>query len=95
MITETVNSKKSTLVKNCLTLLFNGPYLSPKVYDKELEKVEVFEGLTDFCQTFKLYRGKSQDDIEDPSVVGEFKVCSLCFIIAHGLPKAPEGGIYR
>ncbi|XP_041074075.1 dysferlin isoform X4 [Polyodon spathula] len=44
-----------------------------QVYDKELEKVEEFEGLADFCQTFKLYRGKSQDDNEDPSVVGEFK----------------------
>ncbi|XP_028657297.1 dysferlin isoform X3 [Erpetoichthys calabaricus] len=44
-----------------------------KVYNTELEKTEDFEGLTDFCQTFKLYRGKSQDDNEDPSVVGEFK----------------------
>lgn len=32
-----------------------------------------FEGLTDFSDTFKLYRGKS-DENEDPSVVGEFKV---------------------
>lgn len=31
-----------------------------------------FEGLTDFSDTFKLYRGKS-DENEDPSVVGEFK----------------------
>uniref|UniRef100_A0A3Q3N520 Dysferlin, limb girdle muscular dystrophy 2B (autosomal recessive) n=1 Tax=Labrus bergylta TaxID=56723 RepID=A0A3Q3N520_9LABR len=44
-----------------------------KVYDRELEKVEGVEGLSDFCQTFKLYRGKSQDAGEDPSVVGEFK----------------------
>ncbi|XP_069048827.1 dysferlin isoform X4 [Lepisosteus oculatus] len=52
------------LEKGCDTL---------QVYNTELEKVEGFEGLTDFCQTFKLYRGKSQDDSEDPSVVGEFK----------------------
>uniref|UniRef100_A0A8C9WVR4 Dysferlin, limb girdle muscular dystrophy 2B (autosomal recessive) n=1 Tax=Sander lucioperca TaxID=283035 RepID=A0A8C9WVR4_SANLU len=45
-----------------------------EVFDQELEKVEGFEGLSDFCQTFKLHRGKTQDEGEDPSVVGEFKV---------------------
>uniref|UniRef100_A0A8C8RT37 Dysferlin n=1 Tax=Pelusios castaneus TaxID=367368 RepID=A0A8C8RT37_9SAUR len=44
-----------------------------KVYEKELENMEDFEGLSDFCRTFKLYRGRTQDDHEDPSVVGEFK----------------------
>uniref|UniRef100_A0AAR2JZB3 C2 domain-containing protein n=1 Tax=Pygocentrus nattereri TaxID=42514 RepID=A0AAR2JZB3_PYGNA len=44
-----------------------------QVYDRELEKVEGFEQLADFCQTFKLYRGRTQDESEDPSVVGEFK----------------------
>lgn len=43
-----------------------------KVYDTELENVPEFKKLTDFCQTFKLFRGKTEDD-EDPSVVGEFK----------------------
>ncbi|XP_055986385.1 myoferlin isoform X1 [Sorex fumeus] len=47
-------------------------YSKLKVYDCELEDVAEFEGLTDFSDTFKLYRGKS-DDNEDPSVVGEFK----------------------
>lgn len=45
------------------------------MYKTELEEVPQFNGLTDFCQTFKLQRGKSNDDDEDdPSVVGEFKV---------------------
>lgn len=45
-----------------------------QVYDTELENVEAFEGLSDFCNTFKLYRGKTQEEMEDPSVIGEFKV---------------------
>ncbi|OBS78630.1 hypothetical protein A6R68_18984, partial [Neotoma lepida] len=44
-----------------------------KVYDTQLENVEAFEGLADFCNTFKLYRGKTQEETEDPSVIGEFK----------------------
>uniref|UniRef100_A0A8C0XAP2 C2 domain-containing protein n=1 Tax=Castor canadensis TaxID=51338 RepID=A0A8C0XAP2_CASCN len=44
-----------------------------KVYNTQLEKVEAFEGLSDFCNTFKLYRGKTQEETEDPSVIGEFK----------------------
>ncbi|NXX16148.1 DYSF protein, partial [Podargus strigoides] len=44
-----------------------------KVYETELENVEDFEHLSDFCHTFRLYRGRSQDSSEDPSVVGEFK----------------------
>lgn len=55
-----------------------GPYRSKgydtlQVYKSELEQVEEFQGLTDFCSTFKLQRGKTEDDEDDPSVVGEFK----------------------
>uniref|UniRef100_A0A8C5BS85 Myoferlin like n=1 Tax=Gadus morhua TaxID=8049 RepID=A0A8C5BS85_GADMO len=55
-----------------------GPYLQKgydtlQVYDCELEDVPEFCGLTDFCRTFKLQRGKMEDEDEDPSVVGEFK----------------------
>ncbi|XP_075429238.1 dysferlin isoform X4 [Ascaphus truei] len=44
-----------------------------QVLDTELENIEDYDGLSDFCRTFKLYRGKTQDETEDPSVVGEFK----------------------
>nr|DBA15117.1 TPA: hypothetical protein GDO54_004372 [Pyxicephalus adspersus] len=47
-------------------------YDTLKVYDTELEEVPEFRGLTDFCETFKLYRGKAEES-DDPSVVGEFK----------------------
>ncbi|XP_077437415.1 myoferlin isoform X2 [Vanacampus margaritifer] len=55
-----------------------GPYLKKgydtlQVYDCELEQVEPFQGLTDFCSTFKLSRGKTDGEEDDPSVVGEFK----------------------
>ncbi|XP_028585610.2 myoferlin isoform X2 [Podarcis muralis] len=43
-----------------------------KVYKSELENVPDFRGLTDFCDTFKLHRGRSEEN-DDPSVVGEFK----------------------
>ncbi|KAJ3607327.1 hypothetical protein NHX12_024379 [Muraenolepis orangiensis] len=43
------------------------------VYDDELEDVPGFHGLTDFCDTFKLERGKRDHEDRDPTVVGEFK----------------------
>ncbi|XP_044276588.1 myoferlin [Varanus komodoensis] len=47
-------------------------YDTLKVYTCELENVPDFRGLTDFCDAFKLYRGKSEEN-DDPTVVGEFK----------------------
>lgn len=44
------------------------------MYDCELEDVPEFKGLTDFCDTFKLQRGKNEKGDDDPTVVGEFKV---------------------
>ncbi|PIO28668.1 hypothetical protein AB205_0093600, partial [Aquarana catesbeiana] len=56
----------------CGTYLERG-FDTLQVLETELENIEDYEALSDFCRTFKLYRGKSQDEAEDPSVVGEFK----------------------
>nr|DBA29492.1 TPA: hypothetical protein GDO54_009716 [Pyxicephalus adspersus] len=56
----------------CGTYLERG-FDTLQVLDTELENIEDYEGLSDFCRTFKLHRGRSQDEAEDPSVVGEFK----------------------
>lgn len=47
------------------------PRTLPQVYDCELEAVPAFQGLQDFCQTFKLYQEQPKSD---SPVVGEFKV---------------------
>uniref|UniRef100_A0A8C8RJJ1 C2 domain-containing protein n=1 Tax=Pelusios castaneus TaxID=367368 RepID=A0A8C8RJJ1_9SAUR len=57
----------------------SGAYLqtgldSLKVYNCELEAVAEFQALQDFCQTFRLYRGRVREEAsDDPLVVGEFK----------------------
>ncbi|XP_063786011.1 fer-1-like protein 5 [Pseudophryne corroboree] len=55
------------------------------VYNTELESIPSFQGLKDFCQTFKLQRAKSYDDNdEDLSVVGEIKASiKICFTSEH------------
>ncbi|KAM4807607.1 LOW QUALITY PROTEIN: dysferlin [Rhinophrynus dorsalis] len=58
--------------EKCGTYLEKG-FDTLQVLDTELENIEDYDGLSDFCRTFKLYRGKTQDESEDPSVVGEFK----------------------
>lgn len=66
-----------------------------QVYDCELEAVPAFQGLQDFCQTFKLYQ--EQPKLDSP-VVGEFKVCvhpslaapvSLCPLCFQKTNKSP------
>lgn len=49
------------------------------MYDCELEAVPAFQGLQDFCQTFKLYQERPR---LDSPVVGEFKVCVLPCVAA-------------
>lgn len=60
-----------THTQRVIILSFASSY---QIYESELERVDGFERLADFCQTFRLYRGRTQDESEDPSVVGEFKV---------------------
>ena len=47
-----------------------------QIYDKELEKVDIYEGFQDLVKTFELHRGKVKPK-EDATVVGEFKVTNL------------------
>ncbi|XP_071371948.1 myoferlin isoform X1 [Centroberyx affinis] len=74
-----------------------GPYLKKgydtlQVYNSELEEVPQFQGLTDFCSTFKLQRGKTEEDEEDPSVVGEFKGSFRIYPLSDdpGVPPPPR-----
>lgn len=53
-----------------------------QVYDCELEAVPAFEGLQDFCQTFRLYQ---EEPKLDSPVVGEFKV----HVHSHGTTRLP------
>uniref|UniRef100_A0A8D2Q8X0 Dysferlin n=1 Tax=Varanus komodoensis TaxID=61221 RepID=A0A8D2Q8X0_VARKO len=71
--------------EKCGTYLEKG-FDTLQVYETELENVEDFAGLSDFCHTFRLYRGKSQDASEDPTIVGEFKVCQP---LSAGGPHPP------
>uniref|UniRef100_A0A8C7HDV7 Myoferlin n=1 Tax=Oncorhynchus kisutch TaxID=8019 RepID=A0A8C7HDV7_ONCKI len=74
-----------------------GPYLKKgydtlKVYEGELEEVPDFRGLTDFCKTFRLQRGKTEDEDDDPSVVGEFKGSFRVYPLSDdpGVPAPPR-----
>uniref|UniRef100_A0A669D5P2 Myoferlin n=1 Tax=Oreochromis niloticus TaxID=8128 RepID=A0A669D5P2_ORENI len=74
-----------------------GPYLKKgydklQVYNCELEEVKEFHRLTDFCSTFKLQRGKNEDEEDDPSVVGEFKGSFKIYPLPDdpGVPAPPR-----
>ena len=54
----------------------NEKMFSFQIYDKELEKVDIYEGFQDLVKTFDLHRGKVKPK-EDAIVVGEFKVTNL------------------
>ncbi|XP_076413608.1 fer-1-like protein 5 isoform X1 [Peromyscus maniculatus bairdii] len=61
-------------------------YHTLKVYDCELEAVLAFQGLQDFCQTFKLYQEKPK---VDSPVVGEFKGLFRIYPFPED-PEAPK-----
>ena len=70
-------------LEKCKQYLEHG-YDTLHLIDGELEKVEWCGGLTDFCSTFDLERGKELDD-DDNSAVGEVKVsCPFLHILLHG-----------
>ncbi|XP_054963622.1 fer-1-like protein 5 isoform X4 [Pan paniscus] len=61
-------------------------YHTLKVYECELEAVPAFQGLQDFCQTFKLYQ--EQPKLDSP-VVGEFKGLFRIYPFPEN-PEAPK-----
>ncbi|XP_068577997.1 myoferlin [Cebidichthys violaceus] len=74
-----------------------GPYLKKgydtlHVFNRELEEDAQFQGLNDFCSTFKLQRGKTENEEEDPSVVGEFKGSFKIYPLPDdpGVPAPPR-----
>ncbi|XP_069012004.1 myoferlin-like isoform X2 [Embiotoca jacksoni] len=77
-----------------------GPYLKKgydtlQVYDRELENVPEFKGLTDFCSTFKLQRGKNENGDDDPTVVGEFKGSFKVYPLSDDPGVAPPPRQFR
>ncbi|KAL2078230.1 hypothetical protein ACEWY4_025915 [Coilia grayii] len=77
-----------------------GPYRQKgydtlKVYNKELEDIEDFKGLTDFCNTFKLLRGKNENGENDPTVVGEFKGSFKVYPLSDDPGVAPPPRQFR
>ncbi|KAK5854059.1 hypothetical protein PBY51_015161 [Eleginops maclovinus] len=77
--------------EKCAPYLKKG-YDTLQVFNSELEEVPEFQGLTDFCSTFKLQRGKTEDEEDDPSVVGEFKGSFKIYPLSDdpGVPAPPR-----
>uniref|UniRef100_A0A673LEX8 Myoferlin n=1 Tax=Sinocyclocheilus rhinocerous TaxID=307959 RepID=A0A673LEX8_9TELE len=77
--------------ERCRPYLDKG-YDTLEVYDHELESAKEFMGLTDFCSTFKLQRGKNESDDDDPAVVGEFKGSFKVYPLPDdpGVPPPPQ-----
>uniref|UniRef100_A0A4W5MWI9 Myoferlin n=1 Tax=Hucho hucho TaxID=62062 RepID=A0A4W5MWI9_9TELE len=80
--------------EKCRPYLQKG-YDTLKVYDTELENIPEFKQLTDFCCTFKLQRGKNEDEEDDPSVVGEFKGSFKVYPLSDDPGVAPPPRQFR
>lgn len=64
------------------------PHSLLQVYDCELESVPAFQGLQDFCQTFRLYQEQPRPD---SPAVGEFKVGVQCSsLLSLRAPTTPR-----
>uniref|UniRef100_H2Z7I4 C2 domain-containing protein n=1 Tax=Ciona savignyi TaxID=51511 RepID=H2Z7I4_CIOSA len=57
---------------NCRSYMESGLDLI-KVYKDELEKQEEFNHFSDFIQTFQLFRGKVENEDDEPDFAGQFK----------------------
>lgn len=80
--------------EKCRPYLDKG-YDTLEVYEHELENVKEFMGLTDFCKTFKLQRGKNEIDDEDPNVVGEFKGSFMVYPLSDDPTVLPPPRQFR
>lgn len=80
-----------SLLDSVQKLLLSWMRVCSQVYDSELENITEFEGLTDFCCTFKLQRGKNENGDDDPTVVGELKVIVWCLVCKLPLTFINDG----
>lgn len=56
-----------------------------QIYPHPLEQVEFYESFTDFCRSFRLYRGRTKVE-EENEIVGEFKG----LFKVYPLPENPQ-----
>jgi len=83
--------------KKCGTYLAKG-YDKLVVYNQELESAKKFQGFTDFCQTFKMLRGKSSATAENEKAskyVGEVKASLKMYTVQENQPSVEENLIFR
>ncbi|CAF0722705.1 unnamed protein product [Brachionus calyciflorus] len=65
-----------------------------KIYHHEIENETCFENFTDFCETFELYRGKTNSE-EEHEIVGEFKGMFKIYPIPDECQNVDDNLIYK